>query len=205
MSAGARKSTSPPGVSARILLFDLGSHLVDQALTLFGSVANVYAELAAVRAGAQVDDDMFVALTHTNGVRSHLWSSAVAADPGPRLRVLGAAKSYVKYGMDVQEAALRGGGTPRDAGWGAEPEAAWGQLGTPGDMHAVATKPGAYQDYYRGIRDALRNGTPPPVTIDQAIEVMAVLEAARRSAVEGVTVQPARGGPSGSGTHAARC
>ena len=185
------------------LLFDLGSHLVDQALTLFGPATSVYAELAAVRAGAQVDDDMFVALTHTNGVRSHLWSSAVAADPGPRFRVLGTAASYVKYGMDVQEAALRAGGTPRDPGWGAEPESAWGRLGTPGDTRPVPTRPGAYQDYYRGIRDAIRNGTPPPVTIDQAIEVMAVLEAARRSAVEGVTMQPARPGPDGAQAYAA--
>jgi scyllo-inositol 2-dehydrogenase (NADP+) len=185
------------------LLFDLGSHLVDQALTLFGPATSVYAELAAVRAGAQVDDDMFVALTHTNGVRSHLWSSAVAADPGPRFRVLGTAASYVKYGMDVQEAALRAGGTPRDPGWGTEPESAWGRLGTPGDTRPVATERGAYQDYYRGIRDAICDGTPPPVTIGQAIDVMAVLEAARRSAVEGVTMRPARTGPSGVETSAA--
>ena len=185
------------------LLFDLGSHLVDQALTLFGPVTSVYAELAAVRSGARVDDDMFVALTHINGVRSHLWSSAVAADLGPRLRVLGTAASYVKYGMDVQEAALRAGGTPRDPGWGAEPESAWGRLGTPGDTHPVATQPGAYQDYYRAIRDAVRSGTPPPVTIDQAIDVMAVLEAARRSAVAGVTIRPTGTDTSGAETYPA--
>ncbi len=171
------------------LLYDLGSHLIDQALVLFGPVVSVYAELGMVRAGAQVDDDVFLALTHTGGVRSHLWASAVAADLGPRLRVLGSARSYVKYGMDVQEEALRSGATPRDQGWGVEPESAWGRLGTPGDVRRVPTAPGAYQDFYREIRDALRRGTPPPVTIDQAIDVLAVIEAARRSAVEGVTIR----------------
>ncbi|GAA1790674.1 Gfo/Idh/MocA family oxidoreductase [Planosporangium flavigriseum] len=171
------------------LLYDLGSHLIDQALVLFGPVDSVYAEVGGVRAGAKVDDDVFLALTHANGVRSHLWASAVAADFGPRLRVLGSAGSYVKYGMDVQEDALRSGGTPRDPGWGVEPEAAWGQLGEPGSGRSIPTEAGAYQDFYREIRDALRNGAPPPVTIDEAIEVLAVIEAARRSADEGVTVR----------------
>jgi len=171
------------------LLYDLGSHLIDQALVLFGPVSGVYAELGEVRAGAQVDDDVFLALTHASGVRSHLWASAVAADIGPRLRVLGSAGSYVKYGMDTQEGALRSGRTPRDQDWGVEPEAAWGRFGVPGDVRVVPTEPGAYQQFYAEVRDALRTGTPPPVTIDQAIEVLAVIEAARRSAAEGATIQ----------------
>jgi predicted dehydrogenase len=187
------------------LLFDLGSHLIDQALTLFGPVDGVYAEVGRVRAGAQVDDDVFLALTHPNGVHSHIWASAVAADAGPRLRVLGSAASYVKYGMDVQEDALRRGGTPRDAGWGLEPEAAWGRLGVPGDVRAIPTEPGGYQDYYAGIRDALRKGTPPPVTIDQAIEAMAVIEAARRSAHEGEMIRLAAADRHGRQRDADRC
>jgi scyllo-inositol 2-dehydrogenase (NADP+) len=185
----ARWREQPGADVAGGLLYDLGSHLIDQALVLFGPVAGVYAEVRNVRAGAQVDDDVFAALTHESGVRSHLWASSITADFGPRLRVLGSAGSYVKYGIDVQEAALRAGGTPRDHGWGVEPDAAWGQLGEPGSVRTVPTEPGAYQDFYREIRDALREGTPPPVTIDQAIDVLAVIEAARRSADEGVTVR----------------
>jgi predicted dehydrogenase len=170
------------------LLYDLGSHLIDQALTLFGPVASVYAEVDTVRPAALVDDDVFVALNHRGGTRTHLWASSAAADLGPRFRLLGTAGSYVKYGLDGQEAALRAGNTPRDAGWGAEPQEAWGAIGTPGDTRPVPTLPGAYQDYYAGIRDALRHGSPAPVTLDQAIDVLTVIEAAQRSAREGRTV-----------------
>ena len=71
------------------LLYDIGSHLIDQALYLFGPVAEVYAELDQRRRAVESDDDVFVALTHRNGVRSHLWTSVMAAQPGPRLRVMG--------------------------------------------------------------------------------------------------------------------
>ncbi len=170
------------------LLYDLGSHLIDQALVLFGPVVAVYAEVRRVRPGAEVDDDVFVALTHASGTRSHLWASSVAADFGPRFRVLGTTGSYVKYGLDGQEAALRAGGTPRDPEWGAEPPQAWGRLGTPGQTTPVPSRPGAYQDFYAGVRDALRGRAPAPVTIEQAIDVLTVIEAAQRSAREGATV-----------------
>ena len=166
------------------LLFDLGSHLVDQALVVFGPVTSVYAEVRAVRAGAQVDDDVFVALTHTSGTVSHLWASSAAADLGPRLRVLGSEGSFVKYGLDVQEAALRAGGGPLDAGWGADDESAWGILGTPGDTRRIATVAGSYETYYAGIRDSLRTGAALPVTVDEAITVLTIIEAARASACD---------------------
>ena len=91
---GWRESGDPEEVGG--LLYDLGSHLVDQALTLFGPAASVYAESDVRRAGAGADDDTFIALTHDNGVRSHLWMSATAAQLGPRFRVLGSRAAYVK-------------------------------------------------------------------------------------------------------------
>src|SRR5205823_12635947 len=94
------------------LLFDLGTHLIDQALNLFGPVADLYAETDKRRAGAEVDDDVFVALTHAAGVRSHLWASVLTAQEGPRFRVLGDRAAYTKYGMDVQEEALKRGERP---------------------------------------------------------------------------------------------
>ncbi|MDP9241012.1 MAG: Gfo/Idh/MocA family oxidoreductase [Actinomycetota bacterium] len=175
---GAWRERPEPEVAGG-LLYDLGSHLIDQALVLSGPVDAVYAEVRRVRPGAQVDDDVFVALRHAGGTESHLWASSVAADTGPRLRVLGSAGAYVKHGMDVQEAALVGGGSPADAEWGVEPETAWGRLGTPGAERRVPTLPGAYQDYYAGIRDALLSGGAPPVTIDEAVEVLSVIEAAQ--------------------------
>ncbi len=181
-----RESDDPEDAGG--LLYDLGSHLIDQALTLFGPVSAVHAEVSLVRPGARVDDDVFVSLTHTSAVQSQLWASAAAADAGPRFRLLGDAGAYVKYGMDVQEKGLREADAPGQPGWGVEPESAWGQLGTPGAVRAVPTVPGAYPDYYAGIRDALRQHVPPPVTISEAIAVMAVIEAAQRSAVDGGTV-----------------
>jgi predicted dehydrogenase len=162
------------------VLYDLGPHLVDQALLLFGPVERVYGEVDARRAGAQVDDDVFIALTHASGVRSHLWMSAVTARLGPRLRVLGDRAGYVKYGLDVQEAALRAGDRPGDAGWGREDEPAWGTLGRDGDTRPVETDPGDYGAFYAGVAAALREGAPPPVDPADAVAGLEILETARR-------------------------
>jgi predicted dehydrogenase len=89
---------------------------------------------------------------------------------------------YVRYGMDVQEDALRRGGTPRDTGWGLEPEAAWGRFGVPGDVRAIRTEPGAYQDFYAGVAAGLRDGRPMPVDPEDAIAALAIIEAVRDAA-----------------------
>jgi scyllo-inositol 2-dehydrogenase (NADP+) len=163
------------------LLLDLGSHLVDQALVLFGPVVSVYAECDVRRAGAEVDDDTFVALTHASGVRSHLWVSATAARLGPRLRVLGDRAAYVKYGLDVQEAALQNGRVVGGEGWGEEPAEDWGILGAGPDAAPLRTEPGAYQRFYEGVVRAVRDGEPPPVAPSDAVAGMEILNAARRS------------------------
>lgn len=167
------------------LLFDLGSHLVDQALTLFGPVSTVYAELDARREGVAADDDAFVALTHAGGVRSHLWMSAVAGQLGPRFRVLGSQSAFVKYGLDVQEDALRDGGQPgRGGDWGVERPQLHGLLGTGDQVTAVETERGSYQSYYAGVAAALLDGAPVPVDPRDAALCVRVLEAARHSALE---------------------
>jgi scyllo-inositol 2-dehydrogenase (NADP+) len=167
------------------LLFDLGAHLIDQALQLFGPATRVYAEVDRRRLGVQADDDVFIALTHAGGVRSELWCSAVAPDLGPRMRVLGTEAAYVKYGLDVQEDALRRGSRPDlDAAWGVETSDRWGTLGVPGDTSSVATEPGAYQRYYEGIAAALRGEGPVPVDPRDSVEGLRIIEAARRSAAE---------------------
>ncbi|WP_031076253.1 Gfo/Idh/MocA family oxidoreductase [Streptomyces sp. NRRL S-118] len=192
LKGGWRESGAPEEIGG--LLYDLGSHVVDQALVLFGPAVRVYAEADVRRAGAEADDDTFIALTHAGGVRSHLYVSATAAQLGPRFRVLGSRAGYVKYGLDPQEAALREGLRPSaDAPWGVEPEAAWGRLGAgespvTGGGVPVETLPGDYPAYYAGVARALREGTPPPVTAHEAAAALDVLEAARRSAREGVAV-----------------
>ena len=164
------------------LLLDLGSHLVDQAVLLFGPVSAVYAELDRRRPGVAVEDDVALSLAHRSGVRSQLWMSAVAAISGPRFRVLGRTGAYVKYGWDGQEAALKAGGTPADPQWGVEPAATWGRFGTDAESEAVPTERGDYPAFYAGVVAALRDGAPPPVDPADAVAVLEVLDAARRSA-----------------------
>ena len=166
-----------PGSAGGGVLLDLGVHLVDQALLLFGPVAAVAGEVDARRGGA--DDDVFIALHHTSGVRSHLWAGAVTAAPGPRLRVLGSAGAYVVQDLDSQEAALRGGADPRDAGFGAEPADRWGWLVRGDDTRTVPTDPGRWRDFYPQVVRALRSGDPAPVLGVDAVATLEVLDAVR--------------------------
>lgn len=158
------------------LLYDLGSHLIDQALQLFGPVVDVYAELDRRRPGSEVDDDVFVALTHRSGVRSHLWMSVVAAEPGPRLRVIGRRATYTKFGLDPQEEALRSGARPDTIGWGEEPPDRWGRLTNDSGVHPVRTEPGAYQEFYRQLAGALASGGAPPVDPMDAVATLEIIE-----------------------------
>jgi predicted dehydrogenase len=171
------------------ILNDLGSHLIDQAVELFGAVSTVYGEVDVRRPGVRVDDDAFVALTHTSGTRSHLWMSAVAAQLGPRFRVLGSRAGYTRYGLDGQEAVLRAGGSPADEGWGTELPHTWGVLGTEEDHRRIPTLPGTYEEFYAGVRDALVDGAPLPVDPASSVHVLEVIEAARRSARTGEPVR----------------
>jgi len=170
------------------LLYDLGSHLIDQALHLFGKVKSVYAELDRRRPGAVVDDDVFIALTHASGVRSHLGSSLVAAQRGTRMRVLGSRAAYTKSQGDFQEAQLRAGMRPDRADWGTEPEEHWGLLGVDGDLHRVRSEAGAYQRFYAGVVASVRTGAPPPVDPEDAVTGLEIIAATQRSAAEHRTV-----------------
>ncbi|GHH24209.1 Gfo/Idh/MocA family protein [Streptomyces lanatus] len=188
---GWRESGDPAEIGG--LLYDLGSHVVDQALVLFGPVTQVYAEAVVRRPGAETDDDTFIALTHANGVRSHLYASATTAQLGPRFRVLGSKAGYVKYGLDPQEAALRDGERP-GPGWGREPESLWGRVGAgdsplTGGGRVEPTLAGDYPAYYAAVAKALLDGGPNPVTALEAATALDVLEAARRSALDGTAVQ----------------
>jgi len=185
LKAGWRESPDPADAGG--LLYDLGSHLVDQALHLFGPVEHVYAETDMHRTGATVDDDVFVALTHANGVHSHLWMSAVAGQFGPRLRVLGDRAAYTVYGLDPQEDALNAGQRP-GPGWGVPAERDWGLLGTVDDARPHPSLPGDYPAFYAAVAATLREGSAAPVAPDDAVAALSVLEAARRSAAERRTI-----------------
>ncbi len=170
-----------PGAGGGLLL-DLGSHLVDQAVVLFGPATVTSAELDRRRPGSKVDDDVFIALTHTSGVRSHLWASAVATRPGPRFRVLGSKAGYVRHGLDPQEQQLKEGIGPGDPGWGAQPASQDGTLGVGDRLDPVPTVPGAYETFYTSLVAALGGRGPAPVDPWDAVRVLEILEAARLAA-----------------------
>jgi predicted dehydrogenase len=161
------------------LLLDLGAHLVDQALTLFGHPVRVYAEIDVRRPGAQVDDDVFVALEHPGGVRSHLWMSAIAPLGGRSLRASGTRAGVHTPGLDPQEDQLAAGLRPGDPSWG-EGEPA--RFADGAGERALALERGAYERFYAGVRDALRNGTAMPVDPRDSVAALRVIDAARRSA-----------------------
>jgi predicted dehydrogenase len=175
------------------LLFDLGSHLIDQACTLFGNPESVYAELDTRRSGAEVDDDAFVALQFTQGMKAHLWASSVARIKGPRFRVLGLKGAYEKYGIDPQEDNLRSGMLPGSAGFGDEPISAWGQLSAQVNSLAfegqIETLPGAYKDFYSKLRDAILNDAEVPVQSRDALRTMQIIEAAIKSSTSRQIIQ----------------
>jgi scyllo-inositol 2-dehydrogenase (NADP+) len=179
------REVSAPEAGGGVLL-DLGSHLVDQAIELFGAVVRVYAEVESRRGGA--DDDVFLALEHRSGGRSHLWASLLAAAPGPRLRVLGDRAAYVINDVDGQEDALRSGARPSGEGWGIEPPERWGRLITEERSEAVASEKGNWPRFYIGLERALREGSQAPVDPWEAVAGLEVLDAARRSAATATVV-----------------
>jgi scyllo-inositol 2-dehydrogenase (NADP+) len=175
---GWRESGAPELAGG--LLYDLGTHLIDQALHLFGPVTHVYAELDRRRPGMAVDDDVFLALTHASGVRSHLTATSLSAQPIARMRVLGSRAAYLKVHGDPQEAALRAGARP-GPGWGEEPRENWGLLGVGEAAVPVPSEPGAYQNFYAAVLASLREGAPPPVDPADALSGLEIIEAARKS------------------------
>jgi scyllo-inositol 2-dehydrogenase (NADP+) len=184
-----RETLSPVQGGGQLL--DLGSHLVDQALTLFGPVTEVYAEVDA-RRGLEADDDVFIALHHASGTISHLRASALTAAPGPRLRVLGSEAAFVQRTLDSQEDRLRAGQRPDTVpDWGVEPEAHRGRLVTGDASVPVPGERGDWAQFYVLLAAALRDGGPPPVDPGDAVAALRVLEDARRSAATRTTISVA--------------
>ncbi|QHC60783.1 Gfo/Idh/MocA family oxidoreductase [Rathayibacter sp. VKM Ac-2760] len=160
------------------ILFDLGSHLVDQALLLFGPAVVTAAETRVVHAGSAAEDDAFVSLLHESGVRSHLAMSRVARASAPRFRVLGTRAAYSVDGLDPQEAALRGGATPLDDGFGVVGPGADGVLTDERGGTVVPSERGHYAAFLAGVAATLLDGAAPPVDVRDARAVVALIEQA---------------------------
>ncbi|MET3566756.1 putative dehydrogenase [Leifsonia sp. 563] len=155
------------------ILFDLGAHLIDQALLLFGPARVANAELRN-RRSAGADDDVFVVLEHDAGTTSHLWMSAVAPIAGPRFRVLGSRSGFVSWGLDPQESQLAGGTLPGDPRLGQA--SAPGRLGTDAHPDEIPLVPGDYAAFYRGLASALQDGTPLPVDPRESLAALELID-----------------------------
>jgi len=170
------------------MLADLGPHLIDQALCLFGSPEALTADLAAQRAGVVVDDYFELAL-HYGKRRVILSASTLVAAARPRFALHGSLGSFVKYGLDPQEPFLRAGGKAGDPGYGEEPAATFGTLTIgEGAPEVVPSARGDWRLYYEGVADAILDGAPPPVDPADALAGLELIALARRSAAEGRTL-----------------
>ena len=190
---GGWKETAGPGSG---LLWDLGPHLVDQALVLFGPPETVWADLAVQRPGVAAVDYAHLVLGYGR-LRVLLHAGMLARAPGPRFEVHGDRGSFVKHGLDPQEAALRSGADPGGPGWGLEPADRHGTLTTEAAglelTGRVTTLAGRYPAYYAAMADAVEGKGPVPVTAEAARAVVAVIEHALRSSREGRVVRVAGG------------
>ena len=176
------------------LWYDLGPHMIDQALQLFGPPETVQATIFAQRPGAVTDDYAHVVLGYAQGLQVILHGSMLAAGGSVRFVVHGDVASWTKYGADVQEPQLIAGMRPGDAGWGVDPLNGTVFVGPTAGRNGAATSSilpnltGTYERYYAGIQDAIRGHGPNPVPVEDAILVMAVLEGALESAKRGERV-----------------
>ena len=181
LSPKQHKETPGPGTG---VLYDLGSHLIDQALQLFGKPEAVFADIAIMRAVSQVDD-YFELLLYYPRHRVRLKSSYQVREALPGYILHGSKGSFIKAKTDVQETMLQAGKTPGGEDWGIEPDSEKGFLHTEKDgkliKEYVPSLKGNYGDYYEGIYQALRHDKPVPVTAEDGLEVVRVIEAAHES------------------------
>ncbi len=191
---GWRDLTTPEAMGG--VLYDFAPHLVDQALDLMGPVATVHAFARTLRDTPSSDDDLVMLLDHASGGLSYLVGSLVSAIPAPRFELFGNRGAARIADIDTQEDHLKAGEVPGND-WGAEPTSAVAEIWSVdehGESHysTMPLRSGDWPEYYREISRALHDSSAPTVSIDQAIQTMRVLDAARESVVTGqsVTLNP---------------
>jgi scyllo-inositol 2-dehydrogenase (NADP+) len=161
------------------ILYDLGSHLIDQALCLFGRPEALYATLSSERMG--VVDDAFEVIFYYPQLKVTLKASNLIKEPTPRFALYGTKGAFVKYGLDPQEDALRAGKLPLLSDWGKDREGDWGILNTLEERKSIQTQAGSYDDFYQRFYLSLISDAPLPVSADDALTVILLIEAAIKS------------------------
>lgn len=184
LSPKQHKEVYSPGAG---LLKDLGSHIIDSANCLFGFPQAVFADIRITRPGSVVDDWFNLFLYHPT-MRVTLKGSLYVRESLPGFVVHGEKGSFLKGRTDIQETELQAGKVPGGADWGKEPENEEGLLHTEKDgaiiRKHVPSLQGNYYDYYEGIYQAIRNEQPLPVTAQEGINVMRIIDAAIQSCTE---------------------
>jgi predicted dehydrogenase len=172
-------------------LYNLGSHLIDQALVLFGLPDAVYGDIRKQRTGAQVDDLFDLRLLYPD-VKVTLKGSYLIREPGPRFILHGTEGSFIKYGADPQEEALTKGRFPDEPGWGMEPEEKWGILNTAlNGLHyrgKVETLPGCYQEFYNRLYETIVNGKELAVKPFESLNGIRIIKSAYESCEKGCAI-----------------
>jgi len=183
LKPGAWREEAIPGSG---VLFDLGSHLIDQAIVLFGRPQGIFADLRSQRDRAVAVDSFEVHLAYP-ALKVTLKAGSLVCEPSPRFTLYGTQGSYLKFGLDPQEEALKQGGSPAQPNWGSEPEEAWGTLtNCNGNLtrEKYPTLAGCYPEYYKNIYEAITGKAELAVKPEQAREVIRLIELAEQSAKE---------------------
>lgn len=188
LQPGAWREEEGPGTG---ILFDLGSHLIDQAQVLFGPPQLITADIRIQRDFARTADN-FEVILHYEGLKVTLKAGMLVREPGPRFILHSTEGSFVKYGLDVQEDALKQGLTPSAPGWGKEPQELWGMLNTQiGELHLkrrIETIPGCYQAFYENLVKAINGEAELIVKPVEAMNTIRIIELAIESSQKRVTV-----------------
>jgi predicted dehydrogenase len=181
ISPKVHKEIPGPGTGS---LYDLGSHLIDQALQLFGMPEKIFADIQCVRPVSQVDD-YFELLLFYKKLRVRLKSSYTVREALPGYVFHGLKGSFIKPKTDVQEEMLQAGKIPGSSDWGTEPESQKGLLHTEKNGEVIReyiqSEQGNYNEFYDGIYEAIRNDKPLPVNPEESVNVIKIIEAAYKS------------------------
>lgn len=174
------------------ITYDLGAHLIDQVVLLFGKPTAIFADIQTQRTSA-ISDDYFDISLFYEGFKARVTAGILVNVPTPKFLLCGKKGTFQKYFLDVQEQAFKDGKTPDGSDWGVDPEERWGKLYLENETIPYPTLPGDYRIFYQNIADAISKSAPLKVTLDQAITVLKLIEASFLSAKAGRKISQEEG------------